>query len=371
MYEEIYGIKEIYSEEEEYEEEEYEYGEGERIILSDDVEIDISDREKLYTWGIFGMSGRGKTTALVIIANQHRNVILFDSKGGAVDLIQKERIRGWKYYTIGGEEKELKINVRDLSPSSINVLYPGLSYSQQGRIRMMRDFFKLSPSNPEKNYDEFKRRMEELNLHQLLDEMSLILDENDKGIDLVDLCRGKWLVDASAYDFRNRSIGVLVDSLFFMIKRNKPLQEERVLIATDDIQRIGQANMAFGEAMGILFSQCRQFNVSGLVAGTNLTKLHPLVKQNISIKIIFETEYDREALKNMYDIYFDEYTLEEKAKLYGKIGTALLKTSGLEYDDGIVVHFDMKYLKRPPKKKKIKNKKRIDTSMIDSDLIFT
>jgi len=356
------------------------YGEG-IIHLSDNVRINVRNKKKLANWGIFGKSGMGKTTALMIIANQHKNALIFDSKGGAIDLIKEYGIEGWEFYRIGegmSKAKQLKINVFDLAPTTVNILYSGASALERRRIRRLTSFLNIGTPKPKKkrkkatvselmekkNYDNFMELLEAERLEFLADELSIILHNKDKGMPLEELCRGKKIIDVSTYDYRNRSIGVLVDSLFYRIRMIPELQSERLLIGTDDIQRIGESHMAFGKAMGVVFSQCRQYNVSGLVAGTNLTKLDPLIKGNISILLIFETDYDKEALWKLYGVDFDEYTLQQASNVYGRVGTALIKAPEFGYEDGKVFHFDLKYLKKP-KPKIIRRQAPLETFAVD------
>jgi len=352
------------------------WGTGKYVWLSDRIRINIADKEKLINWGILGKSGTGKTTALMLIANQYKNALIFDSKGGAIKTIKKFELDDWEFYKVGddGKGKKLTINVYELPPTIINVLYSGASISEKRRISSLSSFLRpmarkrddLMRVLTRKNYNTFQEVLENVKLDYLFHELELILHPKDNGMDLSELCRGKKVVDVSTYDYKNRSVGVLIDALFYRVKKSSKLQRERFLIGVDDIQRIGASDTAIGTAMGKVFSECRQFNISGLVSGTNVTRLDPLVKQNISIKLIFETEYDREALRKMYDIYFDEYTLEEKAKVFGKTGTALLKTDdGLGYEEGTVVHIDLDYF-YPPEQEEEKEVPNYDTSFIDT-----
>lgn len=351
--------------------------EGRVVYLSKSCKINISDRETLLNWGIFGRSGGGKTTTLMLIANQYKNAIVFDTKGSAEKILERYDLKDWELFHIGdsGLGERLKINVFELPPTIVNVLYSNTTRAERRRLAALRPFLALEAKRKQdlpkvmakKTYANFRELLYNLKLEYILDdELSLILAEDDKGMDLADLCRGKKLIDVSSYDYKNRSIGVLVDALFSKVKSNPYLQSERLLIATDDIQKVGARDTAFGRALGKVFSECRTYNISALVSGTSMTELDKDVKENISILIIFETSYNREQLRKLYDIYVDDLTFEEHFRVLGPKGTALVKTDeSLPYSEGKIVHFDLDFFHPELMKREKKPKLEIDTHFID------
>ncbi|MHA1835265.1 MAG: hypothetical protein ACTSV7_14920 [Candidatus Baldrarchaeia archaeon] len=384
MFPDFYALKSIDEAEPKYEEVVRVFRPSGNVVrISRGIYLNLSDKTKAANWGIFGKTGRGKTTALMIIANQYKNALVFDSKGGAIELLDEYNIKDeWELYSIGEtakKRKQLRINVADLPPTIVNVLYSGASDTEKRRIRKLTSFLRIGMEKKKgrastevwekKNYENFMQLLENERLEFLADELSIILDKKDKGIPLERLCRGKKLIDVTTYDYKNRSIGVLVDALFFRIRQYKELQKERLLIGTDDIQSIGTRDTAFGRAMGDIFSKGRQFNVSGLVAGTNLTDLDKKVKGNVTILLVFETEYDKEALWKYYRIDVEEYMIQEGLERLQERGTCILSAPDFGFDEARVVHFDIDLLKKP-EPIRVRRLPRYDSSAIDTNWFF-
>ena len=154
-------------------------------------------------------------------------------------------------------------------------------------------------------------------------------------------------------------------AILYKVKTTPSLRKDRLLVAVDDAQRIAQAKYAFGEAMATFFSQCRQYNMSALISATNLGKMPPEVKQNISVFLIFENDVDKEKFWKLYNINIDEDLLQEKQALWGK-GTAIIKAPDFGYETEKIIHIDKRFMHQRKKKRVIRPLPPLDTAFVDA-----
>ncbi len=290
-----------------------------KVFLSEDTAIDVNSMNDASNWLLIGVSSEGKTTAIVIICEQYDNAILVDCKGGGWNTIENLGLSSqWKLYTIregSGTKNSLKINVRELDESSLNVITGG-GGSRRGymSIRMgnivrhaLRPFLSLPPFSAEKTFRNFSLILKKHRFEHLAEDLSAILDENDEGMTRKDIINGKKLVDVYGFNFDNPAPGVLVDTLQNYVKKSSAYLGQ-TLIGVDDVQKGARFDTALGVALGNVFAEGRAFNMNGLASGTNFGDLHKKVKANCTIHLWFSPSFDIRSLEQKYnaELNFDD-----------------------------------------------------------------
>jgi len=313
---------------------------GKIIWLNEKTKIDVSNPTQVANLILDGQSGGGKSYALGVIANQFKDVVLFDVIGGVEKTLKEQGVFDeWKHYSLGYKAQRktnlIKINVSSLCSIKILSILKDEWKTQRGaRARKyFKEFFMLPPSHPKKNYQEFARLCEATHKEVLLEELDAILSPTDDGLKISEFLNGKKIINTESIEQENRSVPILMNSFFYhrtrgmaetKRKRKKAnpthenLPENRLLIGVDDAQ---MTSSVFKRTIGNLFSLARKYNISALVAGTNLGELSTQTKANANILLLFNAKFDEDAIRNKLGLYdVDFYSLSERKQETGEKG---------------------------------------------------
>ena len=289
------------------------------------TKIDMSQKAgyAAYHIGAFGGTRNGKTATMLIIASQIDNAIFLDPKGDGWDTLKwLDERNNWERYQIKGDKgKPIKINVRDVTPEVVNMLFPKKANVGEAKLRRnLKTFFAMSSLNPEKNYNALKRLCYKSKQDTFFEQIDSVLSKKDAGMTIEELILGRKMVDISKYDPDDRGVGLLVGTIFDYRRKHPRLKKNHLIIGVDECHTIAKASDALGIASGYVFSQGGGYGVTGIVSGTNEGDLHKWVKTNLKNVFIFETPNEQDKFSKKYNADIQGEAFKKIVKEQGNKG---------------------------------------------------
>ena len=322
-----------------------------KVYLTSNAVLDISSASKPVMLCVAGKTGTGKTAVDLVVGDQFRSALLFDPKAGVVGAPAVTEFMGiaknWTLNSIRGsgikkDKAALKMNVREVGASSVNVLCLRKELSSDVKLRrVLQPFFSMSENDPRKTFDNFEKVMKDNRLDFIFDELSVIFDEKDKGLSLDEICNSKRIIDIHELDADSRAVAVLIESIFNY--RRTHYLKEKMFIGCDEMHNFCKSSTAIGTAMGYVFSTGRSFGICGLVSGTNVGDLEKHIKANISVYILFESDFEKDRFFREYGVDLDFDSLNYLKKKFGTHGNCFIKAEDLGFMPPIPIHIDINY----------------------------
>jgi len=339
-----------------------------RVFLNERVNLNLSEPEKASNVVFFGSTGSGKTIGVCVFASQFENAIFFDPKPGYKaweSLKEINEHHNWQRFDIHDSvikrKRSLKINTQEISPGVINVLCLKKESSLETRLRrLLWPFFAKKHTNPTKTFDNLERLLLKNRFDSFIDEFKVVLDENDNGMTMEELCSGRKVISISDFDSDNRGISLLIGNIFFYKgnkNKNKKISlmqwKERLFIGCDECHTHVKSNTTIGTAMAYVFSQGRSFGITGCVSGTNEEPLPTMIKSNIRILFLFSTAQEKDKFFKKYNVDLDDDSFNFLREKYPEGGNCFLKAEDFGYIEPIPIHINFYY-------KKLRQQKRFD-----------
>lgn len=264
-----------------------------QIFLNEQVNLSIA--KEGITIGIFGQSGSGKTYTSLLIGSQ-TNCIFFDPQARAKKILKEmDEDDNWKIFYITQEPSRkniFKINANVLHTRVTNILAKTTRPKDRSAMMVLSKFCSLTKSA--KTYNHLKKMFEDKSLYDYWDDIKIILDENDDGIDLEKIqSGGRYVIDVSEITAQSKSIGILTETIVGM-RASKKWKETPLLIGYDESQVNLKKDTFIGMAFELLSTRARTYGVSTLVSGVYVGPIYKGIKSNIKVLIIHKVVYDRE-----------------------------------------------------------------------------
>lgn len=299
---------------------------------------------------VIGSTGTGKTITVELIGCQYPACFYFDTKGGAVDgLVFLNEKKNWvfrsiKKYWSQNDYPKFKMNARDLTPRIMDVFSAQVSEHTQKQRKdlnaLFNSFFRLKPAF--RKYKKLKTLFSEYSsLFTIWEDIKILFHQQDKAYDLTFWFDKKVLFDVVGLDSRSKLLPLLIFSV--MDKRRdiqksihkkarsqidrKALEKKylpHLLIVVEDVQTYATSSTALGWLLGIIFSEGRQFLVSGCGVGTGSGDLNKHVKSNKTFYFYFLKPEEVAQARLNEGLNFSVNELEAMRIMYGKKGVAYI-----------------------------------------------
>jgi len=266
--------------------------------------------------GIFGSSGGGKSYSAGIIAGQFKNVIMLDPNGrpGFIETLEEQdQDQDWEFFVITKERNahSLKINVKEFNINCLNLICSTKSSDSHKIRKFLQSFVSMRREN--KNFEDFKAVCEEKKLDDFLYEMKAIFDENDKGMEISEIIKGKKLIDINELGSQNRAVAILLEAIYSFKrsgKENLKIKRENLLIMIDDAQESCVSYTAVGEAFARLGGMARKHKIHLAVVTAHQGRLATKLKSQFTWLLIFPTQAEIETIRKTYGINIDSDSFE-------------------------------------------------------------
>lgn len=262
------------------------------IYLSRTTKIVLSVIDGI-RWMIAGLPKCGKSYAMSIMLNQLKHVLMFDPTGKFFDTLQEQGLaKRWIKVQLGHDVKHpFKMNVADVDYRAIDAMFPKTEDTQKKqKQRQAVEAFLWSKNKTYKNWVEL---CEKHHLSGLKRDLDLILSSNDSAPPILELVKGKKVIDCFGLSVRNPCIGVFtqsligarskLDKLFLMNPNNF------ICIAMDEAHKYCQHNTPTGEAIAILYLEARKYGVGFIGATSSFKKLDPDIREKTDYYFIFNS----------------------------------------------------------------------------------
>ena len=328
--------------------------------MNERVCFNLSHSEKASNAVFLGGTGGGKTIGVCVMASQYDNAIFLDPKPGnpawnsLKELGERENWEKFEIHDMLVKRKySLKINTRDIHAGVINVLCLKKESALETKLRrILWPFFAKKPSDPTKSFDSLEKLMLKNGFDNFIDEFKVVLDENDEGMSMEELCTGRKVINISDFDSDNRGISLLIGNIFFYKgnkNKNKDILSmpwnERLLIECDECHTHARSNTTIGIAMGYVFSQGRSFGVTGCLSGTNEEPLPTMVKSNIRVLFVFDTNQERDKFFKKYGVDLDSDIFEILRERHPEGGNCFVKAEDFGFVTPVPIHINYYYQK--------------------------
>lgn len=271
------------------------------------IEIVVVDGVR---WIIVGDPGSGKSYCMGIILNQFKNNWMFDPTGKFKDTIEEQDMRDkWTFWELHPKSRQgFRINVSDFHPRVLDSIFPRAEDTE--KKRKQRQAIETFCASTEKTYDRWERLCDENKMDTIFSDMRWILSEDDSARPILDLAKGKNLIDCEGISVRNPSVGVALQCLLgarsTMPKVYLLDADNFICISLDEAQDYAKGQTPSGNALASLSLQARKYGIGEILAGSAYDSIHPDCRAKSNMKLVFSSpgitdKYRREGIDLIQD----------------------------------------------------------------------
>lgn len=273
------------------------------IYLNEDVVLEV-DIVNGIRWTIFGDPSSGKSYFLGVVLTQFKNNWMFDPTGKFSDTLEEQGVsEKWVQLELKKAQTKdsFKINVSDLHLRVLDSIFPKTEDTNKKRYQRQAIETFISRKQ-EKTYSDWVQWCKEYDLDFIKKDLDLIFSRDDSAPPILELAKGRKMINCEGMSVRNPAIGVAIQSLIGarskLSKREVMKPENFIIISLDEAQDYARFQTPSGEAISQVGLQARKFGMGQITAGSAYNKIHPDIRAKSNLKFIFSSPGMTQKYKN-------------------------------------------------------------------------
>ena len=287
------------------------------IHINEHVKIPIDPQDGFRCIDV-GDAGSGKSFLLGVIANQFKNLTLFDTTAKFIENLKKMSCENdWEYYsfTKNDNSNSFKINVSDFGEKIIDSIFPRVEDSNTKRAqRQAVEEFIRQNKRVKKTYSDWCLLCEENKMDYIKRDMDWILSPTDSAPPILFWGQGKKVIECEGLSVKNPSIGVFLYS--FIDARGKHSEswclkpENFVLFALEEAQKYCLQDTPLGNAFAEVSSFARKFGAGSILVAAGYDQMHTGIRANWNFCFVFNSKgltkkYRKEGIALNFDVFIE------------------------------------------------------------------